>query len=533
MLKNLKKREAFCANSRIPDSLHPYVKSVLTGLERPSGAPTQASGPKSKVDYLIDEVFSKYSDTATVKPEVRRQRAINKWLACERDNEATNERLQTISPEYNILPRVSYASFVDKAISLIEGVVGVTVPFEALFGAFSGGATTSKLRTESHPANKYLGKADITLDALGTFHDVKSFNALWSSFNDRLGIRIVEGNVLFTVPKNTEIDRCACKEPDLNMYLQKGLGDEIRRCLRRKAGINLNDQSINRGLAREGSITGALATIDLSSASDTVTTELVFQLMPILWFDLLNSIRSPVTIIDGERHENQMFSSMGNGFTFELESLLFWAIAKTTAWFTGTKGIISVYGDDLIIPNEMADDLAFVLGVLGFSVNPKKSFSTGFFRESCGGHFLHGFDITPFYIRKRVSHLVDVIHLANSIRKWSVTSYSILDDTLEDLWWRLANTVPKKYWGGHDFDDKSALVSLYQPERPMKLVEIVNDKLVDEDGRYIMWHDSRGQQSDSGNLSEISETSGRYRNRPRRRCWGVTSTIFLTELRAE
>ena len=153
--------------------------------------------------------------------------------------------------------------------------------------------------------------------------------------------RFVNGNVMFTVPKNSEIDRCACKEPDLNMFLQKGFGNQIRYLLKKKAGVDLNNQLINRELARVGSVDGSLMTVDLSSASDSVTSALVGRLLPPDWFWYLDLVRSPVTMIDGEVHLNEMFSSMGNGFTFELESLLFYAITRATAYFGGWNGHIS------------------------------------------------------------------------------------------------------------------------------------------------------------------------------------------------
>jgi len=185
------------------------------------------------------------------------------------------------------------------------------------------------------------------------------------------------------------------------MFIQKGIGNYFRKCLRTH-NINLNDQSINRSLAREGSITGKLATLDLSSASDSVSMGLVALLLPECWCTLLDSVRSPVTIIDGDEHLNHMYSSMGNGFTFELESLLFFAITKACCYFRGSRGVVSVYGDDIICPTDVVPELTYALSFFGFSVNSEKSYDSGPFRESCGGHYYDGFDITPFYIRKPI-----------------------------------------------------------------------------------------------------------------------------------
>jgi len=172
------------------------------------------------------------------------------------------------------------------------------------------------------PANKYVGRADVTEGAYSYFLTAYCESEGWSS-NKCLSVNVVTSNVMFTVPKNSQIDRCACKEPDGNMFMQKAVGDHIRSRLKQRCGIDLNDQSRNRSLAQQGAITGALATIDLSAASDSLTTGLCELLLPDLWFSLLMALRSPSTSIDGVLHVNEMMSSMGNGFTFEVESLLF------------------------------------------------------------------------------------------------------------------------------------------------------------------------------------------------------------------
>ena len=421
-----------------------------------------------KSRYLKSELTSKFVSTDTDAPLVRRQRAINKWLSVERDNEATNDRLILTPDSYPLMGQVPYGRFMSFCQSVIIDIIGETAPVEALIGSFSGGASTSRNRTESHPASKYLGKAHVTPRALDVFNSITDEMPGWLGSEGVLNYEIVPGNVLFTVPKKTDIDRVACKEPDINMFVQKGIGNFIRRSLR-KANIDLNDQSKNRSLARRGSLEGDLATLDLSSASDTISRELVAQLMPVCWFTLLDSVRSPVTIIDGIEHVNEMFSSMGNGFTFELESLLFYSIARTVCYFTGTRGIVSVYGDDIICPVQVAPALTDVLSYFGFEVNTKKSFWDGPFRESCGGHYHNGFDITPFYLRAPLDTLVDVIDVANKLREWGSSPVDrdrsgrvrafVIDPDIEDIWCWLASYVPKRFWGGGDTSFKYQLVA--------------------------------------------------------------------------
>lgn len=447
----------------------------------------QALSPSTRNSYLKDCFLTKFVSEETDPPSVRRQRAINKWLATERTNEATNERLLTVDGEYNILPRVTFTRFVDKCREIIANVVGELPEEDSFIGSFSGGASTSRRRGASFPAGKYTGKAHITADAIPWFESVYGSLPGWQNCPTPLDVEVVGGNVLFTVPKTTEIDRCACKEPDLNMFLQKGLGSTIRRNLRR-VGINLNDQSINRDLARIGSIDGSLATLDLSAASDSVTYELVFLLMPFLWAVALDSLRCKVTYIDGVEHRNEMFSSMGNGFTFELESLLFYALARTTAYFEGVSGVISVYGDDIIVPSALSLALIDVLRFFGFETNASKSFWTGTFRESCGGHYDCGLDITPFYLRGPIRKLSDLMHVANAIRKWSVTpGMDILDPQLFSLWVRLRDQVPKRFWGGQDYE---TIYQLVTRDRPCSRLMPRRKSVTTGDGGLVHWLNS-------------------------------------------
>jgi hypothetical protein len=230
-------------------------------------------------------------------------------------------------------------------------------------------------------------------------------------------LNIVESSVLFTVPKSSHIDRIACKEPEINMFLQKSVGDFIRNRLK-KFGINLNDQRINQGLARDA-LRHGLATVDLSSASDSISRQLVFELLPFEWWSHMEDIRSKSVILPcGKTHILEMFSSMGNGFTFELESLIFWALTRATSRITAIRGRISVYGDDIVCPNELVKPLTHVFNWVGFVVNLTKSFWSGPFRESCGKHYHNSVDVSPFFLREPVRKKTDIIRLLNRLLEW-------------------------------------------------------------------------------------------------------------------
>jgi len=109
---------------------------------------------------------------------------------------------------------------------------------------------------------------------------------------------------------------------------------------------------------------------------------------------------------------------MGNGFTWELESLIFWAIAvilcEEDVCYSADD--VSVYGDDITLPSSLSSRYADVCSLLGFKVNQSKSFSTGYFRESCGDYYYAGVNINPFYFRNPVSDLVSLYDTANRSR---------------------------------------------------------------------------------------------------------------------
>lgn len=509
------------ANVRLPES----AVSAILGLVEALGDEDDTA-----LTYLKSEYLSKYCDESLVPADVRRSAAIAKWMKQEESNRARNAWLRGVDPGYNILPRVPFSSFLRFARRLTAQILG-PLRDDVVLGSFSGGASTSKRRTESSPARKFTDLADVTEAAvplIGVIHQQSELLRRENLFSFH---REVKGAILFTVPKKTDIDRCACKEPDVNMYLQKGVGRVIRRRLL-KVGINLNDQSINRRLAQVGSLNGDLATLDLSSASDSISIEVVRLLLPDEWFLYLNDIRSHEVLVDGTYYRTEMFSSMGNGFTFELESLLFYVLVRTVSYFRGSRSIISVYGDDIICSSELYDDVCFVFSRFGFQVNADKSFATGPFRESCGGHYHMGVDITPFYLKRRPTHLTDAIRVCNQLRRWAFAdgarSY-VLPATYK-VWRNLADVVPRDLWGGCDTALDTQLVSSGPPNN--RLVRLSESKKEPEIGRYLLWHNTNWKRNDPSDEEAMVPVEMTKTCRKRRARIGATNdrSEFYEEL---
>jgi len=110
---------------------------------------------------------------------------------------------------------------------------------------------------------------------------------------------------------------------------------------------------------------------------------------------------------------------MGNGFTFELESVIFLAISMAVMEENGIEALpgvnVSSFGDDIIVPNELFSDMSAVLSYLGFTVNKEKSFHSGVFRESCAGDFFRGQAVRPYFLKELPNEPQQWIAFANGL----------------------------------------------------------------------------------------------------------------------
>lgn len=236
--------------------------------------------------------------------------------------------------------------------------------------------------------------------------------------------KVVDRSEISSVPKTALTDRFIAMEPTMNVFLQLGVDRILRKMLRDSWGYDLNDQEKNKQLALEGSLTNLLATLDLVGASDCIALMLVFLLFPPMWISLLLDLRMEVGEIrkTGELVRFSKLSSMGNGFTFAIESIIFGAATRVAMKRTKCYGKSAVYGDDIICPVGAAGLLIEILDLLGFEVNSEKSFIDGPFRESCGADFYLGHNVRPLFITDSFADVPSLFHLANSCylleKKW-------------------------------------------------------------------------------------------------------------------
>lgn len=395
-------------------------------------------------DYLAICFLSKFTGLNTGLD--KKQRAIDKFFQMEDHCRETNRRFKS----YSELENSEYATWLFVMRRKIDQILG-EFSIERLYemAAWGPGVTAHTKGDDTSQTRKFQSEIGISHEAYALFGS--SLGAAYPTWFrtetslDESAVQIVEGNTISTVDKNAKIDRVITVGPGIDSWLQRGAGKMIAKCLR-SWGIDLTDQTRNQELSRVGSISGDLATVDFSSASDTIAWALVQKLLPETWFTVLNSLRSKRGKIEGVEHNWEKFSSMGIGFTFELESLIFYTAALVACEFEGVpSNSVSVFGDDVIIPTSAFDSYVKFSEFLGFIVNKDKSFGTGHFRESCGAHWFNGFDVKPIYLKGRLKDAVSICKFANSIRRLAHrrNNYTSCDRAFADVWDHTVSVLPR------------------------------------------------------------------------------------------
>lgn len=260
---------------------------------------------------------------------------------------------------------------------------------------------------------------------------------------DRHGnYELVKHSKLLFVPKRNDISRTICVEPNLNMFFQLGLAKILEQRLREVYAIDLSTQpDFNRELARQGSIDGSYSTIDLSSASDSMSVGVLKEILPASMYNWLEILRTPNTLLpDGRSVRLNMISTMGNGFTFPLQTILFTAVVDSAYRVCGVPlkrnssdvGNFAVFGDDIIVREEVTRAVLRLLWLLGFQVNKDKTFVEGPFRESCGYDWFSGHFVRGVYI-KTLRTPQDRYVAINLLNDWSATTGICLSSAVQYL----------------------------------------------------------------------------------------------------
>lgn len=265
---------------------------------------------------------------------------------------------------------------------------------------------------------------------------------------------------LISVPKTMKAPRLIASEPTSHQWCQQIIKDFLYTNLAKtplKDTIHFRDQTFNQRAARQASIDGRHWTIDLSEASDRVschTIERMFRRN----ISLLDAFRAVRTRFISNKicrkqpplYELRKFSTMGSALTFPIQSICFSNIVIACLMYSRSEKRsrrtvsklareVLVFGDDLIVPEDVGQLALGLLRYLGFKVNQSKTFGNGRFRESCGGEYFQGHNVTPTYAltipdRRRPESILSSVDVHNNFVRngYAVTARRLKQTVLQE-----------------------------------------------------------------------------------------------------
>lgn len=252
----------------------------------------------------------------------------------------------------------------------------------------------------------------------GTFRDdQKPFAGFFKAYpSSRESLKAVKewklSQVLF-VPKDSRGPRVISKEPmfllKMQMCFLKWSTEALEKVTKNR--INFKDQTKNRELAQQASVDRKNATMDLKEASDRIrysVARTIYGNSPVFYY-FLTKARSTHSVIKTAKSVRTVqltkLSGMGSGLTFPILALtIHIAVCTRIAKRHGipyeeAMSLVYVYGDDLIVPTKYVDCVYYALEAVGLALNASKSFVKGPFRESCGGDYLNGKEVSPLRLK--------------------------------------------------------------------------------------------------------------------------------------
>jgi len=324
-----------------------------------------------------------------------------------------------------------------------------------LFPKHGPGATADRLRgnakyrVDSYPAR--LNEA---------FPIVEYLIPNYSFVSDLEAIDILEPGSeipakVITVPKTLKTPRIIAMEPTAMQFAQQALRRELYEAVENNPVLNrligFRHQEPNQRLARMGSLTGKLATLDLSEASDRVSNQLVnemFKSFPHLHNAVMAS-RSETADVPGHGVQHlAKFASMGSALCFPVEAMVFLTLVflgierelnspVTERMVVSHSRRVRIYGDDIIVPTDCVESVVSTLQAFGAVVGINKSFWTGKFRESCGKEYYDGHDVSIVKVRREFPtqrrHVAEVISLVETRNLFYLAGYWETCKWLDDV----------------------------------------------------------------------------------------------------
>nr|QDH89418.1 MAG: RNA-dependent RNA polymerase [Leviviridae sp.] len=466
----------------VPESFLPFRKtgsclpSFLRGFTEQVFDPVSGvllDDPPIEVIYAIRQLTLIYSKILLPCTPERERKAMASYVQC--DKEVGD--IESCMPDSDVTEfgRMAQLLFGDLFSYLDRKIWN-----QEIIPKHGPGNVAEKLTSNGKYSSRYW------TDRLESVFHVGDFlypNARFVSEYEGDGIQFLEPDSelpsrVVSVPKTLKTPRIIAIEPSTVQYVQQGILEVISEKIHSSFlndFIGTKDQTPNQDLALEGSLSGELATLDLSEASDRVSSRLVMALMSRhhLSRDAVFACRSQRASVPGQGIVSlSKFASMGSALCFPFEAMVFLTIIllgiekELGHQFTSKREVISfvgrvrVYGDDLIVPVEFVHTVVDLLEHYGARVGRPKSFWNGKFRESCGKEYYAGQDVSIVKVRRmfplhrqQVDEVVSLVSLRNQMYQfgnWSVTKW--LDGRCRRVLKYFPNTLPTSpSLGRHSF----------------------------------------------------------------------------------
>ncbi len=343
--------------------------------------------------------------------DARVQAAFAGFVQCEQDLRESDRALSTIDmADFTRIGRLLFREMFTELDRLVYNY--------ELIPKHGPGATAERLSSNAKYSSmewtarldRVFPLGDFLFPNPGWYHSMQDVQILEPS--EETPVRVI------TVPKTLKTPRIIAIEPTCMQYTQQAIleavteyidGDDLLSGI-----LGWKSRIPNMDLARQGSRDGSLATLDLSEASDRVSNQQVRELLA-PWPHLQEAVdacRSRKADVQGHGVLRlAKFASMGSGLCFAMEGIIFTSLVflgieralnrtMTPRLIREHVGRVRIYGDDIIVPVDTVHSVIETLESFGLKVNRGKSFWTGRFRESCGGDYYDGHDISLVRVRQ-------------------------------------------------------------------------------------------------------------------------------------
>jgi hypothetical protein len=423
--------QSFKKRGRLPVFLKGFVDQVF---DRSTGMLREQPSPEAiRAIRQLCLVFKKIERETT---DARKAAAEAAYISCEADLERTEESLTAVQR------RDFSRSFAWLYSDVLSDLTKAIEPLEVKPRHGPGSTQDKLLGNRKYDLPRWTDRLE------SVFPYAYYCTTTWNSNSDYKFSSLPPGQeppvkVVF-VPKTQKTPRVIAMEPTHMQYVQQAIMGTLVPLLeasRIGASQGFSEQEPNRAKAREGSVTGKYATIDLSEASDRVLACLVTDaLAP--WPTVLEAVMSSRSLRSelpsGRVIDLRKFASMGSALCFPMEVMVFSAIIFTGLHKAGghpardilrlfASGEVRVYGDDIIVPVDSVHYVEEFLESYGLRVNRSKSFSSGKFRESCGGDYYDGYDVTPIRVRRdlptRRQHVQEIVSASSTANQFADAGY--------------------------------------------------------------------------------------------------------------